>query len=235
MKAMILAAGRGERLRPLTDHTPKPLLPAGGRPLIEHMIEGLVRAGFTDIVINIAHLGQQIPGRLGDGANLGAKIVYSSEGETALETGGGIHHALPLLENSPFLVVNGDIATDYPFERLKHQPAGLAHLVLTENPLHHPSGDFALRDGEILDSAEDRHTFTGIGVYRPELFAACLPGKFPLAPLLREAMAKGLVSGEIYRGFWMDIGTEARLRELDERLLAVELEAIDAAGHADSD
>lgn len=229
MKAMILAAGRGERLRPLTDHTPKPLLPAGGRPLIEHLMEALVDAGFADIVINIAHLGQQIPARLGDGAKLGAHIRYSFEGETALETGGGIHQALPLLGDAPFLVVNGDIATDYPFDRLKNQPAGLAHLVLTENPPHHPLGDFALRDGAILDSAEDCHTFTGIGVYRPELFAACQPGKFPLAPLLRQAMAKGLVSGEIYRGFWMDIGTAARLHELDRRLSESELQTAGAA------
>lgn len=218
MKAMILAAGRGERLRPLTDRTPKPLLPAGGRPLIEHTIAALARAGFPEILINLSHLGEQIQARLGDGARLGAKLLYSPEGETALETGGGIHRALPLLGGEPFLVVNGDIATDYPFERLHTQPFGLAHLVLTDNPPHHPKGDFALREGALLDSTENGYTFSGIGVYRPELFAGCKPGKFPLAPLLREAMAKGLVSGEIYRGFWMDIGTEARLRELDERL-----------------
>lgn len=225
MKAMILAAGRGERLRPLTDRTPKPLLSAGGRPLIEYIISGLVRAGFPDIVINLSHLGEQIPAQLGDGSGLGAQILYSSEGEPALETGGGIHHALPLIGNSPFLVVNGDIATDYPFERLKNQPAGLAHLVLTNNPPHRPHGDFALRDGAVVDSRENCLTFTGIGVYRAELFAACTPGKFPLAPLLRAAMAQVQVSGEIYRGFWMDIGTEARLRELDSHLSGVRDEA----------
>ncbi len=219
MKALILAAGRGERLRPLTDHTPKPLLEAGGRPLIEHTIAALARAGFSELVINLAHLGGHIQARLGDGSRLGVTIAYSPEGEEALETGGGIHHALPLLGGQPFLVVNGDLATDYPFERLKNQPEGLAHLVLVANPVHHPNGDFALReDGKLSASAEPRHTFSGIGVYRPELFADCEPGKFPLAPLLRAAMAQGLVSGELYPGFWMDIGTVERLQEFDERL-----------------
>lgn len=219
MKALILAAGRGERLRPLTDHTPKPLLEAGGRPLIEHTIAALARAGFTELVINLAHLGGHIQAQLGNGSRLGVRIAYSPEGEEALETGGGIHHALPLLGGQPFLVVNGDLATDYPFERLKDQPAGLAHLVLVANPIHHPQGDFALRDdGKLSASGEPRHTFSGIGVYRPELFAACEPGKFPLAPLLRGAMAQGLVSGERYPGFWMDIGTIERLQEFDERL-----------------
>ncbi|MGX2038819.1 N-acetylmuramate alpha-1-phosphate uridylyltransferase MurU [Methylocaldum sp. MU1018] len=217
MKAMILAAGRGERMRPLTDRTPKPLLTAGGRPLIEHTIESLVRGGFVDIVVNTAHLGEQIEAHLGDGARFGARIAYSAEGE-ALETGGGIHRALPLLGDRPFLAVNGDIATDYPFRRLRYRPAGLAHLVLVPNPLHHPQGDFALSDGAVLDSGDCRFTFSGIGVYRPELFADCAPGKFPLAPLLRRAMADGLVSGEVYPGFWMDIGTVDRLRAFDEHL-----------------
>ncbi|MDD5033700.1 MAG: nucleotidyltransferase family protein [Methylococcaceae bacterium] len=220
MKAMILAAGRGERLRPLTDHTPKPLLPAGGRPLIEHTLLALAEAGFTEWVVNLAHLGEQIRLHLGNGSRFGGSIVYSEEGEEALETGGGIHRALPWLGAEPFLVVNGDIATDYPFERLKQQPAGLAHLVLAANPPQHPRGDFALEGGKVSADGENRHTFTGIGVYRPELFEACSPGKFPLAPLLRKAMVQGLVSGEIHRGFWMDIGTVQRLREYDERLLA---------------
>jgi len=219
MKALILAAGRGERLRPLTDHAPKPLLEAGGRPLIEHTIIALARAGFTGLVVNLAHLGGQIQSCLGDGSRLGVAIAYSHEGEEALETGGGIHHALPLLGEGPFLVVNGDLATDYPFARLHARPEGLAHLVLVENPAHHPRGDFALQgDGTLSATGEPRHTFSGIGVYRPELFAACQPGKFPLAPLLREAMPKGLVSGELYQGFWMDIGTLGRLQEFDERL-----------------
>lgn len=218
MKALILAAGRGERLRPLTDHTPKPLLQAGGLPLIEHTIMALARAGFSELVVNLAHLGGQIQDRLGDGSRLGVSLVYSHEGEEALETGGGIHHALPLMGEGPFLVVNGDLATDYPFERLKDRPEGLAHLVLVDNPAHHPRGDFALLGEALSATDEPRHTFSGIGVYRPELFAACQPGKFPLAPILREAMAKGLVTGEIYPGFWMDIGTIERLAEFDERL-----------------
>jgi len=217
MKAMILAAGRGERMRPLTDSTPKPLLVAGGRPLIEHTIESLAQDGFVDIVVNTAHLGEQVEAHLGDGARFGARIVYSAEGE-ALETGGGIHRALPLLGEHPFLVVNGDIATDYPFGRLRNQTSGLAHLVLVPNPPHHPRGDFALRSGMVQDSRDGRFTFSGIGVYRPELFAGCSPGKFPLAPLLRRAMADGLVSGEMYGGFWMDIGTIDRLQAFDEHL-----------------
>jgi MurNAc alpha-1-phosphate uridylyltransferase len=218
MKALILAAGRGERLRPLTDHTPKPLLEAGGLPLIEHTILALANAGFQDLVVNLAHLGEQIQTRLGDGSRLGVKIVYSHEGAEALETGGGIFHALPLLGDEPFLVVNGDLATDYPFKCLRQQPQGLAHLVLVSNPSHHPQGDFALADGQALASGEPRYTFSGMGVYSHELFADCQPGKFPLAPLLRQAMAQGKVSGEFYPGFWMDIGTIERLQEFDERL-----------------
>jgi MurNAc alpha-1-phosphate uridylyltransferase len=217
MKAMILAAGRGERMRPLTDETPKPLLKVGGRPLIEQTIKSLAQAGFHEIIINIAYLGERIEQYLGDGSNWGVSLVYSREDE-ALETGGGIFRALPWLGTEPFLVVNGDIATDYPFARLKQSPAGLAHLVLTSNPPHHPQGDFGLNDHLLSDSAVERHTFTGIGIYRPELFSGCLPGRFPLAPLLRRAMATGLVSGELYKGFWMDIGTIERLRVLDERL-----------------
>ena len=218
MKVLILAAGRGERLRPLTDHTPKPLLEAGGRPLIEHTIAALAQEGFADLVVNLAHLGEQIRYRLGDGSRLGVNIRYSDEGESALETGGGIHHALPLLGDAPFLVINGDIASDYPYSRLREQTRRLAHLVLTTNPSHHPQGDFALEDGRISDRGECRYTFTGMGVYHPDLFADCAPGKFPLAPLLRKAMAADRVSGELYQGFWMDIGTHERLLEFDRRL-----------------
>jgi MurNAc alpha-1-phosphate uridylyltransferase len=217
MKAMILAAGRGERMRPLTDSIPKPLLTAGGRPLIEHTIESLVRGGFVDIVVNTAYLGELIEARLGDGARFGARIAYSAEGE-ALETGGGIHRALPLLGEEPFLVVNGDIATEFPFGQLRRPISGLAHLVLVPNPSHNPRGDFGLYGGRISDSGDGRFTFSGIGIYRPELFAGCSPGKFPLAPLLRRGIADGLVSGEMYTGFWMDIGTIDRLQAFDEYL-----------------
>lgn len=217
MKAMILAAGRGERLRPLTDHTPKPLLKAGGRPLIEYLIGGLVAGGITEIIVNTAHLGEQVEAVLGDGARLGAEIRYSPEGE-ALETGGGIFRALPLLGDAPFLVVNGDIATDFPFGTLAQWCDGLAHLVLVPNPPHHPQGDFGLRAGKAQDGGETRYTFGGIGVYRPELFRHCTPGRFPLAPLLRATMADEAVSAELYEGLWMDIGTVERLRDFDHHL-----------------
>ena len=218
MKAMILAAGRGERMRPLTDHAPKPLLRAGGRRLIEYHIEALVRAGVREIVINHAHLGAHIEQALGDGSRYGATIVYSTEGEQPLETGGGIHNALPLLGDAPFAVVNADIWTDYPLAHLPHAPEGLAHLVLIDNPPQHSAGDFILRGGQIFDDDGPKLTFSGIGVYRPELFAHCKPGAFPLAPLLRTAMSAGLVSGEHYRGRWFDIGTPERLHELDQLL-----------------
>ncbi len=217
MKAMILAAGRGERLRPLTDHTPKPLLLAGGRPLVEHIITALVASGFRDIVVNTAHLGDRIERHLGDGSRLEARIAYSREGE-ALETGGGIQRALPVLDDGPFLVVNGDIATDFPFARLRGLPERLAHLVLVPNPPHHAQGDFGLQDGVVSDSEPKRHTFAGIGVYRPELFRGLNPGRFALAPLLRAAMKEAMVSGELYEGFWMDIGTVERLKAYDRRL-----------------
>jgi len=217
MNAMILAAGRGERMRPLTDHTPKPLLEAGGKPLIVHHIERLAAAGVREIVINHAHLGEQIEAALGDGARWGVHIHYSPEGK-ALETGGGIFRALPLLGPAPFLVVNGDIWTDLEFSQL-HLPEGLlAHLVLVENPPHNPNGDFALAQRFVLSQGEPRYTFSGIGVYRPDLFRDCQPGAFPLAPLLRRAMDVGLVSGELYSGHWSDVGTPARLQALDRML-----------------
>lgn len=217
MKAMILAAGRGERMRPLTDHTPKPLLPVAGRPMLEYTIEALVQAGFTDLVINLAHLGRQIEESIGSGARFGARIAYSNEGENGLETAGGILHALPLLGPEPFLVVNGDIACDFPFATLQEKAQSLrqAHLVLIPNPGHHPEGDFALANGIVSIQGKIRYTFSGIGIYRSELFSQCRPGKMRLAPLLRQAMRTGLVTGEVYRGFWMDIGTPQRLQELD--------------------
>ncbi len=219
MKAMILAAGRGERMRPLTDHTPKPLLPVAGKSLIIHHLEALQAAGMTEVVINTGHLGAQLPAALGDGRAWGVHIVYSPEPPEALETGGGIFQALPLLGSEPFLVVNGDVWSDYPFAQLPEAPAGLAHLVLVNNPPHHPDGDFARADnGQIGESGPQRWTFSGISVLRPELFADCTPGRFPLGPLLRRVMAVGQVSGEHYAGRWCDIGTPQRLAELDQEL-----------------
>jgi MurNAc alpha-1-phosphate uridylyltransferase len=217
---MILAAGRGERMRPLTDATPKPLLRAGGRCLIEYHLENLARAGIRDLVINLGHLGEQIAARLGDGAGYGVTIRYSHEEEALLDTGGGIHHALPLLGGGPFLALNGDVYTDFPYERLPACPTGLAHLVLVPNPDHHPRGDFALRGSRVAEEGAARFTFSGIGVYRPELFAGCAAGAFPLAPLLRRAMAAGEVSGERYDGLWWDVGTPQRLSALSARLAA---------------
>lgn len=214
---MILAAGRGERMRPLTDHTPKPLLEAGGKPLIQYHIDALARAGFRDLVINHAHLGQMLETHLGDGSRLGVRIAYSPEGQ-ALETGGGIFNALPLLGDEPFLVVNGDIWTDFDYCGVGLPAGRLAHLVLVANPAHHPEGDFALEDGLIRDAGAQRHTFSGIGIYHPALFRDCRPGAFRLAPLLRQAAAATRVSGELHQGRWLDIGTPQRLQMLDRML-----------------
>ena len=236
MKAMILAAGRGERMRPLTDHTPKPLLQAGGKPLIAWHIERLVHAGITDLVINHAHLGAQIEQALGDGSRLGATIRYSDEG-TALETAGGIAFALHLLGDEPFAVVNGDIYCDFDFSHLSTRAAKLAnsadvaHLVLVNNPEHNRRGDFLLQDSRIISGAEPSSctlypvtrilTFSGIGLYKPQLFSHIPRGsKAPLAPLLREQIALGKVSGEHHRGTWVDVGTPQRLDELDKQLRA---------------
>ena len=225
MKAMILAAGRGERMRPLTDHTPKPLLPVGGKALIEYHIENLVRAGIRELVINHAWLGEKIEQAVGDGSRYQARITYSAEGE-ALETAGGIVKALPLLGDQPFLVVNGDIFTDLDFATLPatlpstspRHPEILAYLVLVDNPPQHPQGDFHLQGQQVLAQGEPRLTYSGIGIYHPRLFAGCAPGKAPLAPLLRQAMALGQVSGSHYRGAWTDVGTPQRLAELDRSL-----------------
>ncbi len=222
---MILAAGRGERMRPLTDHTPKPLLQAGGKPLIVWHIERLVSAGITDLVINHAHLGMQIEQALGDGSQFGARIRYSNEG-TALETAGGIAFALHLLGEQPFAVVNGDVYCDFDFSHLPRCAAALAnsadmaHLVLVDNPEHNLKGDFGLHEGRITD-AQPRFTFSGVGLYKPQLFANIARGtKAPLAPLLREQIALGKVSGEHHRGRWVDVGTPQRLDELDKQLRA---------------
>ncbi|MEI6413250.1 MAG: nucleotidyltransferase family protein [Pseudomonadota bacterium] len=213
---MILAAGRGERMRPLTDHTPKPLLMLQGQPLIQYHLTALARAGYTEIVVNTAHLGEQLASFLGDGRLFGVRILLSAEGEP-LETGGGLFRALGLLGQGAFLAVNADIWTDYNFGDLHIAEDRLAHLVLVDNPPHHPRGDFSLNDdGRIQNQGASRLTFTGIGLYRPGLFAECRDGVFPLAPLLRQAADHGLVSGEHYQGRWLDIGTPARLAEAEQ-------------------
>lgn len=219
MKAMILAAGRGERMRPLTDHTPKPLLKVGGKPLIAWHLERLAAAGFQDIVINHAHLGEQIESALGDGSQWGVRIQYSPE-KIALETAGGIANAMPLLGNVPFLVVNGDVYTDIDFGTLKLVPPNLAHLVMVNNPPQHAAGDFALSSGKLSADGTEKLTFSGIGIYQPSLFASIVRGDAAkLAPLLKAAMAQGLVSGSHHRGAWHDIGTPERLQALDSQLL----------------
>lgn len=229
MKAMILAAGRGERMRPLTDACPKPLLAAGGKPLIVWHVERLRDAGYTELVINHAHLGHLIEAALGDGERFGVRLRYSTEHE-ALETAGGIRQALPLLGDGPFLVVNGDVFCDVDFAALHEAgvrlsvTGDLAHLILVANPPHHPQGDFALADGRVSAEGAPKLTFSGIGVYHPALFAGLTPGaKAPLAPLLRAAMAAGRVGGAAHQGRWLDIGTPARLAELDASLRAERL------------
>jgi len=220
---MILAAGVGERMRPLTEHTPKPLLQVAGIPLIEHHLRRLALAGIAELVINVSHLGKQIMDYCGDGSAWGVSISYSQEDEP-LETAGGIIAALPLLEDAPFLVVNGDIWIDYPFERLAAYPLRTnetAHLVLVGNPPQHPAGDFQLDDNDwvrVLPSAAVGWTYTGVGMYTPAFFAGYSAGKIPLRPLLDAAISQGQVGGQRYRGQWQDVGTPERLRELDTRL-----------------
>ena len=219
MQAMILAAGRGERMRPLTDTTPKPLLKVKGRCLIEYHLENLVNAGFTQIVINHAYLGEQIEQTLGDGQRYGAQLQYSAEGNQALETGGGIFKALPLLGLAPFLVVNGDIWCDYPLAQLQtHHLTGLAHLILVDNPEHHPQGDFHLAQYRVYQSGTPSLTFSGIGIYHPDLFNHCQAGRFSVVPLLIKAMQNRQVTGEHYLGKWLDVGTPARLQQLEQLL-----------------
>jgi MurNAc alpha-1-phosphate uridylyltransferase len=218
MKAMVLAAGRGERMRPLTDTTPKPLLEIRGKPVIVWTIERLARAGFRELVINHAHLGHKIEQALGDGRAFGVAIRYSPETE-ALETAGGIANALPLLGSEAFAVVNGDIYCDYDFSGLRKRSLGehLAHLVLVANPEHNPRGDFALDASEVAMEGGARHTFSGIALYRPELFQGIRRGsKGKLLPLLNEAIDRRRVSGELHAGVWHDVGTPQRLAALNE-------------------
>lgn len=235
MRAMLLAAGRGKRMRPLTDRTPKPLLEVGGKRLIVWHIENLVRAGICEIVINHAHLGTQIEKTLGDGSRFGAHIQYSPEA-IALETAGGIANALPLLGEEPFAVINGDIFCDYDFAHLPERAVALqahgdtVHLVLVDNPPHHPNGDFHLHDGRLIPIGEQRlttsgsmFTFSGIGIYQPGLFTDIPRGNIaPLAPLLRAQIALGKVSGEHHQGFWVDAGTPQRLAELDSQVCSLQ-------------
>ena len=218
MRAMILAAGRGARMRPLTDHTPKPLLEVGGKPLIVWHIERLAQAGISELVINHAYLGQQIEQALGDGSRWQVQIQYSAE-HTALETAGGIAKALPLLGDQPFLVVNGDVFTDIDYAATSLSAGKLAHLVMVDNPEQHAEGDFSLQDGLVKQSADNRMTFSGIGVYHPDLFKSVRSGDTAkLAPLLISAMEPGLVSGQHHTGIWHDIGTPERLAQLDHWL-----------------
>ena len=212
---MILAAGRGERLRPMTDTIPKPLLKVRGQPLIELHVTALALAGIERIVINLAWLGAQIREYLGDGARYGVHIVYSEERPRALETAGGIFHALPHLGPGPFAVVNGDIYTDFPFRTLKLAPDRDAHLVLVPNPVQHPRGDFGLEQGLALPEAPSRHTFSGIAVYRSDFFEGCTAGAYPLKPLLLRSMAARRCSAQLYPGLWEDVGTPERLQALN--------------------
>lgn len=230
MKALILAAGRGERMRPLTDATPKPLLTAGGKPLIAWHLDKLAAIGVRHVVVNTSWLAGQYPLALGDGVRWGVRLHFSYEGDVPLETGGGMCNALPLLGAAPFIAVNGDTWTDYDFARLPAAPVGDAHLVLVDNPAQHPTGDFALRGDRIEADGASRLTFSGIGVYRPALFdgwrdiigaapgADATPPRFKLAPLLRAAMARGAVTGEHHTGAWTDVGTPERLAQLDHSL-----------------
>ena len=215
MRAMILAAGRGERMGSLTVDTPKPLLRAGGCYLIEYVIEQLKRGGITDIVINVAYHAEQIQKALGNGNRYDVHIEYSVETER-LETGGGIFKALPLLGSEPFLVVSSDVMTDFPLATLPKRPTHLAHLVLVANPVFHPRGDFGLRDGLVDMDIKPAHTFANVGVYTPQFFADCTPGFFPLNQILFPAIRAGLVTGEYYEGQWFNIGMPEQLAEFEE-------------------
>jgi MurNAc alpha-1-phosphate uridylyltransferase len=227
---MVLAAGRGERMRPITDTLPKPLVPVAGKPLIGYHLERLAKAGIRDVVINLSWLGERIRDALGDGRDYGVSIAYSEEGPAPLETGGGIFKALPLLGAGPFLVVNGDTWTDIDYGRLalgndSKGSLGLdngAHgrLVLVANPTHNPRGDFGLEGEVVVEREVDRFTYSGVGVYRPEFFAGCTPGRFPMLPLLKRAIAARLLRGELHRGEWCDVGTPQRLAELDAKVRA---------------
>lgn len=224
MKAMVLAAGRGERLRPITDTLPKPLVTVAGKPLIVYHLEALARIGIRDVVVNLSWLPDKLRAALRDGSDYGVRITYSEEGPVALETGGGIFNALPLLGPEPFLVVNGDTFTDIDFGALLGSAAAdtqagvLARLVLVPNPIQHPRGDFGLNGDRVVERESDRFTYSGVGVYRAEFFEGCVPGKFPMLPLMKRAIAAGKMAGQLHRGEWCDVGTARRLAELDEKV-----------------
>jgi len=223
MKAMLLAAGRGERMRPLTDDTPKPLLEAGGRALIDYHLYALRRAGVTAVVVNLSWHAGKLRTHLAAAARLGLELHFSDEGPVPLETGGGIHRALPWLGPDAFLVVNADVWSDFPLETLTLPAGSLAHLVLVPNPGHHPGGDFALRDDGIIGETGPRLTYSGMGVFHPALFEGCAAGRFPLKPLLDRARSAGRLSGQAWEGNWFDVGTPLRLEALDHALRAGEL------------
>lgn len=219
MRAIVLAAGRGERMRPLTDARPKPLLEVGGKPLIVHHLEALARAGVQEAVVNLSWLGHMIPAALGERC-AGVRLTYSEEGPVPLETGGGIFRALEWLGPGPFLVVNGDVWTDFDFSQLSFDAGALARIVLVANPPQHPRGDFGFDGRDVEESERNRHTYSGIGLYRPELFEGCTAGRFPLLPLLRRAIAGRRLRGLIHTGRWHDVGTPERLAALDAELRA---------------
>lgn len=220
MRAMILAAGRGERLRPRTASTPKALIEAGGTSLIERHLQQLARAGFRECVINLGHLGVQVRDRVGDGSRWNIHIRYSDESDNVLDTGGGIMRALPMLGDAAFAVINADIWTDFNLARLRNTKCDYAHLVMIDNPAHNPEGDFELDAGRVKSGADKRLTFSGIAVYHPRMFSGSPGGKFPLAPLLTQVMESNCVTGEYFAGFWLDIGTEERLNSLRQKLAA---------------
>jgi len=222
MKAMLLAAGRGERMRPLTDHRPKPLIEVRGQPLIVWHLRALARAGVDEVVINLSWLGAMIRDALGTGEAHGVRIRYSEEGEPPLETGGGIQRALPLLGDAPFLLVNGDVFTDVDLGALRLPAGSLAHLVLVPNPPHNPRGDFDLRDGRIVGAPADRLTYSGVGIIDPALLLEAAPGRFPLRPWLQKALDAGRLSGQRHDGYWLDVGTPERLADLEHHLTVCE-------------
>lgn len=217
MIAMILAAGRGERLRPITEDTPKALVEVQGRSLLERHLDSIKAAGIETVVINLGWLGEGIAERIGSGQSYGLNVVYSPEGENILETGGGIHRALPLLGSEPFLVVNADVFTDMPLPPAELGEGDAGHLVLVPTPAHKVCGDFDLDDGRVVDSDDPALTFSGVAVYRPAFFAGCEAGRFPLAPMLKGAARAGQLGGSLYEGVWEDVGTPERLAELNRR------------------